>query len=343
MTVAPAPSQERIEAIVQKTHFSPETVEQVLHLQNILSSISGDEISKELVLIGGTAINLTQSPPPRLSVDLDIDYVGNPSLGLKHTEEIKKKQFEHQRILDKIVNKLGYQLSKNEKSSKERLLSLNIYDGKRMVVLIELGYIYCSTVAPYRKLRFNPLDGDKIQAPFDFNVTALEELWASKLVACIFDRPVKKDVLAEYGITRNKIRHLYDVYHLSKLISENPDYINMERLLKIFVLFGVTRINNFFHRRGEVIERYEESEMDTILRPMLRSGERVLTLEEAKSRVRQFFDSHIFGKYEDSDYGFIGAFNKSLFQYSIYFKKHPDIVSRVRNIAYFDDLMGLLK
>ncbi|MGB4407397.1 MAG: nucleotidyl transferase AbiEii/AbiGii toxin family protein [Sphaerochaeta sp.] len=57
-------------------NFIRDTLEKVFRLTEILSYINENPIMKNcLALKGGTAINLTVFDLPRLSVDIDLDYV----------------------------------------------------------------------------------------------------------------------------------------------------------------------------------------------------------------------------------------------------------------------------
>ncbi len=60
-----------------ETGFRPEIMEKVWHLMAILDGISVHPFLKErLVLKGGTALNLFFFDLPRLSVDIDLNYIG---------------------------------------------------------------------------------------------------------------------------------------------------------------------------------------------------------------------------------------------------------------------------
>jgi predicted nucleotidyltransferase component of viral defense system len=60
-----------------KVGFRPEILEKVWHLLGILDEINRHPFLKErLVLKGGTALNLFMFNLPRLSVDIDLNYVG---------------------------------------------------------------------------------------------------------------------------------------------------------------------------------------------------------------------------------------------------------------------------
>ncbi len=58
--------------------FNRDTFEKVLRLRTILDFLNTHEYMREhLLLKGGTAINLTVFNLPRLSVDIDLDFVPN--------------------------------------------------------------------------------------------------------------------------------------------------------------------------------------------------------------------------------------------------------------------------
>ena len=58
--------------------FQRDTFEKVLRLINILNYIQEESVLNEhLILKGGTGINLTVFDLPRLSVDIDLDYIPN--------------------------------------------------------------------------------------------------------------------------------------------------------------------------------------------------------------------------------------------------------------------------
>lgn len=70
-----------VERIAGETGFRPEAVEKVLRLLGILERIDRHPATKDAwILRGGTALNLFHLDVPRLSVDIDLDYVGEESL-----------------------------------------------------------------------------------------------------------------------------------------------------------------------------------------------------------------------------------------------------------------------
>lgn len=62
----------------KEMNFVRDTLEKVLRLSEILKYLNANPLLKEnLVLKGGTAINLTVFQLPRLSVDIDLDFARN--------------------------------------------------------------------------------------------------------------------------------------------------------------------------------------------------------------------------------------------------------------------------
>jgi len=63
--------------IAEKTGFRIEMIEKVLLLINLLNTLNSHPFLKgKWVLKGGTALNLFLLNLPRLSVDIDINYIG---------------------------------------------------------------------------------------------------------------------------------------------------------------------------------------------------------------------------------------------------------------------------
>ena len=70
-------SRERLLAEAEATGFRPEILEKVIHLLNLLQGFRSHPFLKErFALKGGTALNLFVFSVPRLSVDMDLNYIG---------------------------------------------------------------------------------------------------------------------------------------------------------------------------------------------------------------------------------------------------------------------------
>ena len=70
-------SKERLVTVAMETGFRPEILEKVIRLIDLLNIIFTDDyLTARLVLKGGTALNLFYFAFPRLSVDIDLNYIG---------------------------------------------------------------------------------------------------------------------------------------------------------------------------------------------------------------------------------------------------------------------------
>ena len=73
-------TKEELNIIAKECNFIRDTLEKVIRLIKILDFINtNSQIKEKLVLKGGTAINLSVLELPRLSVDIDLDYMDNIS------------------------------------------------------------------------------------------------------------------------------------------------------------------------------------------------------------------------------------------------------------------------
>lgn len=71
------PSREYIQRYARATNFQPDILEKVFRLLDLLRELSAHpRLREKLVLKGGTAINLFYLSLPRLSVDIDFNYIG---------------------------------------------------------------------------------------------------------------------------------------------------------------------------------------------------------------------------------------------------------------------------
>jgi hypothetical protein len=86
-------SLEKLSAEAEATGFRPDVLEKVAHLLGLLNSMQSHPfLSGKLVLKGGTALNLFVFDVPRLSVDIDLNYVGADDLESMNTERPKLEQ-----------------------------------------------------------------------------------------------------------------------------------------------------------------------------------------------------------------------------------------------------------
>ncbi|MCR5089393.1 MAG: nucleotidyl transferase AbiEii/AbiGii toxin family protein, partial [Oscillospiraceae bacterium] len=135
----PTYSKNELSVLASKYGFQRDTFEKVLRLTKVLEYFQQDQLLREyLVLKGGTAINLTVFSLPRLSVDIDMDYIPNDNREtmLSSRERITSA------IRDYMEDE-GYQLATDSRFSH----SLDAFHfqyqnagGNRDMIKIEINY-----------------------------------------------------------------------------------------------------------------------------------------------------------------------------------------------------------
>lgn len=106
-------SKQYINKLGEETHFINSNLEKVIRLLDVLEFIfNKSTFSNDVVLKGGTAINLIYTNLKRLSVDIDLDYHG--SLDKEKTFVDKDKITSE---LDQCMTSEGYRISSKSRGS----------------------------------------------------------------------------------------------------------------------------------------------------------------------------------------------------------------------------------
>ncbi len=86
-------SHEKLLQEAQATDFRPDMIEKVIQLVGLLQSLRSHPYLKErIALKGGTALNLFAFDLPRLSVDIDLNYIGSADLETMKAERPKLEE-----------------------------------------------------------------------------------------------------------------------------------------------------------------------------------------------------------------------------------------------------------
>ena len=308
-------SKQYINEIAQKSGFLANNTEKVIRLLDVLKFIDEklNRISHQLILKGGTAINLIYTNLTRLSVDIDLDYVGS----LEKEQTLKDRE----RILESLDNymlKEGYSVSSKSRGSailaSRTYAYINAY-GNRDNIKVEINFIDRIHILPIVNRKINYFDKEvMIKAPLE------EELFAMKICALI---------------DRSKPRDLYDTFRLKN------DFLNLEkdklRKLTVFYLSldGIFELNeNSF--KG--IEAVSQDSIKKELLPVLKKNEK-FNLEAIKQEVINFLQDLLVLTSDETKY--LEEFSKGAFNPSLLFDvcgaeraaKHPMAKWRINNIG----------
>jgi predicted nucleotidyltransferase component of viral defense system len=114
------PDRELVERVAAERGFSAGPVEKALCLLDLLGEIVRHRyLEPRLVLKGGTALNLFHWECPRLSVDIDLNYVGGVS-----SEEMQGERDELLQTIERIAESMGYVVQRGRDAHAGRTMYL---------------------------------------------------------------------------------------------------------------------------------------------------------------------------------------------------------------------------
>jgi predicted nucleotidyltransferase component of viral defense system len=153
MTVSPS----QITALAKSTNFPAHNLEKVLRIRELLVELHKHPFLKgKLVLKGGTAINPFYLDLARLSVDIDLNYIGNVDrdAALSERPEIV-------RAVEQVIGGLRYRVQHgvDEHALREWHLNYTNHTGGADRVQIEINFLMRACALPPRILSAAPLGG----------------------------------------------------------------------------------------------------------------------------------------------------------------------------------------
>jgi len=240
------PSMEKLEDEAGTTGFRVDMLEKVVRLLRVLEGMRDHPFLKgKLALKGGTALNLFVFDVPRLSVDIDLNYVGSAG-----RIEMMAERPEIERALQAVFGRQDLLVRRipTEHAGGKWLLRY-IGAGRRGGVLeVEINYMYRVPLWPVKTVDSRRLGSWQAKR---IPVLDLHELMAGKLCALL---------------SRRRARDLFDVERLLSM-----DGLENERLRIAFVAYGAMARRDW--REVSVTDAgFERSELNTQLLPALRRG-----------------------------------------------------------------------
>jgi predicted nucleotidyltransferase component of viral defense system len=195
------------------TGFKPEMVEKVLHLLNLLVTLNSHPFLKgKWVLKGGTALNLFVFDIPRLSVDIDLNYVG-----ARNREEMLADRPKVEQAAQAVFSREEFTIKRvpDEHAGGKWRLSYLSYTGQSGNIEIDLNFMFRQPLWDICTADSHPL-GD-FQSK-NIPLLDLYELAAGKLAALL---------------ARGQARDLFDCHRIL-----NMEDLERERLRLAFVVYG---------------------------------------------------------------------------------------------------------
>lgn len=254
-------SKERIKAEAIRTGFSEASIEKVIHLLNILNLINRDEtLRKMFALKGGTAFNLFIFDKPRLSVDIDLNYIVNC--------DRDKMLFDQKVSMDKLENLLeneGYQVRKPRITHALVSMEINYAGLINQSNHIKLDINFMFRVPLWIPVLMDSFPLSSIQV-IDFPILDLHELIAGKLSALV---------------DRQKARDFFDCHLLLK-----HQAIDFQKLRLAFIVYVAMKRN--WRELSFNIKTFNQNEFMNNLLPLIQHSS-----EFYKSRMADFTETLI--------------------------------------------------
>ena len=300
------------EELSSREGFQVDVLEKAYRLAELLREITRTDMQEDLVLKGGTAINFMFFELPRLSVDIDMDYIGSVEKNIMKND----RETIHE-ILKRIFGILDYT---PEERTSYALHDYNLYyensAGNRDRIELEINYLKRVPILTTRKREFeHPFDFEKFQVL----TLRTEELFGRKLTALV---------------QRGTARDLYDIY---RLLKTGLSYD--EELMRKCFLFSLCLNRDPRGIDLTNLEQITHSDVRKSLLPLLRKGETV-DLDEMKEEVRPLVKDFL--TYRDKEVEFMELlFEEKDYRPEILFgdmefnsnlSQHPGIEWRIRNI-----------
>lgn len=307
-------SEDYISNFGKQTGFINSNIEKVIRLLDILDFIDSnlDPYHEKLVLKGGTAINLIITNLARLSVDIDLDYIGSLD-----KEKMSIDRDAIMSALDNFMLKEGYTVS--EKSRGSVILASRTYSytnafGNRDNIKVEINFIDRIHVCPSIRKKVKYFDKEvMVQTPFE------AELLGMKIAALI---------------DRHKPRDLFDIYKLKGYMP----YLDKDRIRKLAVFY--ISLDCIFELNEASFDNVNKITQDSIkkeLQPVLTKGN-MFDLNTAKEEAIKFLKELL--TLTDNEKKYLVEFSKGNFDPYLLFEpneaeraaKHPMAKWRAANL-----------
>lgn len=166
--------------VAEETGFRAGPLETVFRLAQLLGQID-ERLGDELLLRGGTALNLFHLGLPRLSVDIDLDFVGAAD-----ADQAQARRLGLLAELEALARSAGYEVAQERPSYAMAHLRLRYVGADDRPALLKLDVNFLDRVpvlSPVRSALRHPFGEDL--APIEMQTFAMPELAAAKTIALV--------------------------------------------------------------------------------------------------------------------------------------------------------------
>ncbi len=239
-------SPERLEHEAESTGFKADILEKVALLLGALEAICNHPVLRgKLVLKGGTALNLFVFQIPRLSVDIDLNYIGAQS-----REEMLKERPEIEKAIQDVFSRENFTVRRMPQEHAGGKWSLRYPSalGQSGRLDVDINFMYRVPLWTVTTMNSRPLG---IWQANDIPVMEIHELTAGKLAALL---------------SRRRARDLFDSCQIFSM-----DNLDFKRLRTAFVVYGAMHRKDW--RTVSITDvDFDVGEIESQLAPLLHLG-----------------------------------------------------------------------
>jgi hypothetical protein len=205
-------TREHLERAASETGFSVDALEKVGVLVRLLDLIGAHPfLGPRLALKGGTALNLFLFELPRLSVDIDVNYIGRPE---RETMIAERPQLEA--ALSQVASRLGLSVKRapDDHAGGKWRLGYTSALGRPAIVEVDVNYMLRVPLWEATPQDSPEFLGDRAKR---LRVLDAHELAAGKLAALIARRASRdlfdaRELLSRGTLERDRLRVAFVVY-----------------------------------------------------------------------------------------------------------------------------------
>ncbi|MFH0888066.1 MAG: nucleotidyl transferase AbiEii/AbiGii toxin family protein, partial [Planctomycetota bacterium] len=206
------PDKKYLEKKSAQTGFAKDNLEKVWRLTVLLKRITESSALKDKFLLrGGTALNFIHFDIPRLSVDIDLDFIG--ALERKGMEEQKPVLLKEVRNLVSVLEYKSVERDRGHASYQFILKYSNLW-GIKAEIKIDINWLDRLPILDKKSLTFKT-EFFEVIPKFNIYTLVLEELLASKIITFL-NRRLPRDFYDVYKIAQGIVP--YDKDLLRKLV-----------------------------------------------------------------------------------------------------------------------------
>jgi predicted nucleotidyltransferase component of viral defense system len=235
-------TREELDSLAKKTGFLKNSLEKMFRLLDILYVLKTHPVTKNaFVLKGGTALNLFVLDIPRISVDIDLNYIQSVS----RFSMLKDRKMINSEIQKIFHPSYEIKMSKDVYALTQFEFRYETTSGSSDMLKLEINYLKRITLLPPQMMRV-----DRFDRNIEFLCLDFSELLATKIIALL---------------NRYTPRDLFDVYQMVN----SPLKIKKNLLKMLLIFYGIVTETEIFELFKLKFHLISQADIQNKLYPML--------------------------------------------------------------------------